>query len=267
MTRPHVQSYVFADTGEGTGHHAELVTHLAAVLDPFTTSRLAPLVRAGASCLEIGAGAGTIALWMAERGAQVVATDTEPGHIPHHPNLTVRRHDIAIDPLEDARYDVIHARLVLAHQQTREQILATMVTALVPGGVVVVDEFAAGGWQRCVLDAPDRAAAQRLFDRYHEALVTVMRQAGTDVDWGRNAHRTMRAAGLADVRAAFGGALSWQGGQAGCLLPYAMTAQMRPQLLQAGLSEPDLDEFRQLLLDPRLVIHTPIAVSTAGRRP
>jgi len=222
--------------------------------------------RLGTRCLEIGAGAGTIALWMAEQGGDVTATDLDPDHIPSHPGITPLRHDITTDPLEEGRWDLIHARLVLAHQRSRVDIIAKLAKALAPGGAVVIDEFAAGGWARCVLAAPDRVEAQRLFDAYHQALTGVMTTAGTDVEWGRNTHRVMVEAGLADVDTYLGGARSWRGGEAGCLLPHAMTTQMRTQLLDHGMSEDDLDQFRQLLLDPRLAILNPAAISTVGRR-
>lgn len=258
--------YVFSDRDGGPARHQEMVGYLAEVLDPFTTGRLAPLVDSSARCLEIGAGAGTVALWLAERTGGVVATDIDPQHIPDHPKLSAVRHDIVTDPLTDASFDLIHARLVLAHLPTRRDVLSKLVAALKPGGWVVIDEFADQGWDRCVLDTPD-PHAQRLFDLYHQALVATMRTAGTDPSWGRQVHQAMRQAGLVEVQAEFGGGLTWHGGQAACLLPYAMTFQVGPQLREAGMSDADLARFRELLRDQRLVIHNSIAVSTAGRRP
>jgi len=261
------ETYVFADRRPGQGTHAEMVGYLAEVLDPFTQQRLAPLIRLGAECLEIGAGAGTIALWMAEQGAKVTATDLEPQHIPEHPGITPWRHDITTDPLDSGRWQLIHARLVLAHLPNRVQVVEKLARALTPGGALVIDEFASGGWARCVLAAPDRVEAQRLFDTYHAALTSIMAAAGTDVEWGRNAHRVMTDTGLVDVDTYLGGARSWGGGEAGCLLPHAMTTQMRDKLLQHGMTETDLGQFRELLLDPRLTILSSAAISTVGRAP
>lgn len=264
---PQPTTYVFADEAGGASHHGELVSHLAAILDPFTTRRLEPDLPSSGQCLEIGAGAGTIARWLADRvgpDGEVIATDLDPQHIPSHPNLTVLRHDIATEPLEPAQFDLIHARLVLAHLPNRYQVLHKLVDALTPGGVLVVDEFAAGGWDRCVLDTPDPRAAW-LFARYHEALVATMESAGTDTGWGRAAHPAMRRAGLIEVEADFW-TRSWHGGEPGCMLPYAASAQLRPRLIEAGMSEADIDAFRELLTDPRLVIHSSLAVSTSGRK-
>lgn len=264
--------YVYSDETSGGNHHAELVNHLAAVLDPFTIRRLEPYLYPSARCLEVAAGAGTIAVWLADQlgpDGVVVATDTDPSHIPHHPRLIAHRHDIVDDPLDGA-FDLIHARLVLAHLPQRQRVLARLVDALNPGGVIVVDEFASGGWHRCVLDTPDGVpveAAQRLFDSYHRALVAVMERDGTtDTGWGRGAHRAMREAGLVDIDAELW-ARSWYGGQPGCLLPHTAAAQLRTRLLAAGMAADDVDAFRKLLRDPGLVIHASVAISTVGRKP
>jgi trans-aconitate methyltransferase len=45
------------------------------------------------------------------------------------------------DPLPDAAFDLIHARLVLIHVPEREEVLARLVAALKPGGWMVEEEF------------------------------------------------------------------------------------------------------------------------------
>lgn len=269
MTSPAQSSspaYVFADdpAAEGATRHGELVDHLAAILDPFTTGRLTPLITPSSRCLEVAAGAGTIARWLAERTGEVVATDLDPSHIPAHPRLRVERHDLTRDPLPADHYDLIHARLVLGHLPTRQELISKLAAALAPGGALVVEEFQAA-WDWCLMDAPDIEEAQRLFRSYHLALTATLTAAGTDTTWGRRAHRVMRQAGLEAVQTEFW-ARSWHGGEAGCMLPYAAAAQLRPKLLQAGMSASDIDAFRALLQDPRLVIHGNLAVSTCGRR-
>ena len=42
-------------------------------------------------------------------------------------NMEIRRHNIVTDPLPDAAFDLIHARLVLIHIPEREQVLARLV--------------------------------------------------------------------------------------------------------------------------------------------
>lgn len=258
-------AYTFADDPtRGATHHGQLVEILAAMLDRFTIHRLTPYVSRTSRCLEVAAGAGSIATWLAEHAFDVTATDTDVSHVAAHPNLTVIRHDITTDPLPPERYDVIHARLVLAHLPQRRELIGKLAAALAPGGVLVIEEFQAG-WDSCVLDAPDLLEAGRLFTAYHQALTYVLAAAGNDTSWGRNAHRAMREHGLTDVDVEFW-AKSWYGGQPGCLLAYTAAAQLRGKLVGAGMSGPDLDALRALLTDPRLMIHANFAVSTIGRR-
>jgi SAM-dependent methyltransferase len=263
-----VPPYAFADDPRRPGaiHHGELVQHLAAILDPFTTRRLHPFARPGARCLEVGAGAGSVALWLADRvgpDGQVTATDLDVSGIPDHPRIVRTVHNIETDPL-DGRFDLIHARLVLGHVGSRWHTVSKLADALVPGGALVIEEFTAS-WDRCVMDSPS-PEAQRLFADYHYALLNTLETYGTDTSWGVEVHRAMRDAGLVEVESELW-ARSWHGGEPGCLLPYAASAQLRRKLIAAGMSEDDLDAFRTLLLDPRLVIYANLAISTIGLAP
>ncbi len=99
----------------------------------------------GWRCLEVGAGAGSIARWLCDRvGAQgsVVATDTDVRFLDSaQSNLEVRRHDITRDELETAAYDLVHTRLLLEHLPQHEVALDRMIAALKPGGWLVIEEF------------------------------------------------------------------------------------------------------------------------------
>jgi len=114
--------------------------------DPATTRRLSSLgLISGWRCLELGAGAGSIACWLAARVApsgQVVATDIDPRFLQNttRPNLEVRRHDIRTDALECDAYDLVHCRNLLVHLPDPEQIARRMVAALRPGGWLVAEE-------------------------------------------------------------------------------------------------------------------------------
>ncbi len=45
------------------------------------------------------------------------------------------------DDLPTAQFDLIHARLVLIHIPAREAVLERLVTALRPGGWLVIEDF------------------------------------------------------------------------------------------------------------------------------
>ena len=65
---------------------AERLALSSAVLDGFTISRLVPLGElTGRRCLELGAGNGSVAGWLADQAGptgQVLATDINIRHIP-----------------------------------------------------------------------------------------------------------------------------------------------------------------------------------------
>jgi SAM-dependent methyltransferase len=114
--------------------------------DPATTRRLSSLgLTSGWRCLELGAGAGSIACWLAARvgpSGQVVATDIDPRFLEDLklPNLEVRRHDIRTDTLEREAYDLVHCRNLLVHLSDPEQMARRMVAALRPGGWLLAEE-------------------------------------------------------------------------------------------------------------------------------
>src|SRR6476646_7213532 len=82
-------------------------------------------VAPGWRCLEVGAGGGSIARWLAERvgpDGHVVATDISTRDLDTSGlgNLEVRQHDIVGDALETEAYDLVHARLLLEHLPARD---------------------------------------------------------------------------------------------------------------------------------------------------
>lgn len=247
----------------------DLLDHLATMLDDFSRERLRQAgVRPGARCLEVGAGAGTLAHWMADEvgpAGEVIATDLKPQHIRSHERVTVLVHDVLTDPMPAGAFDVIHARLLLAHLPQRHEVLRRFAAALAPGGAVVLEEWEPS-WRDAVLTAPDRAVAQALFSRYHDAFVTVLRDRGQDPTWARGAHQAMADAGLADLDTVVH-SRSWRGGTPGCLLPVTTTREVQDRLIGAGMTADELDELRALLMDPRLVIQGNLTFSTIGRRP
>src|SRR5206468_1516768 len=95
-------------------------------------------------CLEVGAGGGSIARWLAERldGGSVVATDLNVRDLDPGPSgrVEVRQHDVVAEQLEEAAFDLIHARLLLEHLPQRAAVLDKLVLALRPGGWLVVED-------------------------------------------------------------------------------------------------------------------------------
>jgi SAM-dependent methyltransferase len=162
---------------------------LTQIADPITTRRLTGLgVGRGWHCLEVGAGDGSVARWLAERvgpEGRVVATDLNPRFLGGHrlPNLEVRRHHIVEEELEAAHYDLVHCRALLMHLPDPVVALQRLANAVRPGGWLLVEEadgFASFG------AADPRHARTAEFDRCTRALWAAVKSSGTmDVDLGR----------------------------------------------------------------------------------
>jgi ubiquinone/menaquinone biosynthesis C-methylase UbiE len=104
----------------------------------------------GWRCLEVGAGGGSIARWLADRVARngrVVATDINTRDLDAGENavLEVRQHDIVNDALEDSSFDLVHARLLLEHLRERDRVLQKLVRAVRPGWLA-----GSGGCRLCL---------------------------------------------------------------------------------------------------------------------
>jgi len=244
-------------------------TYLAEILDPTTFARLAGLGDlVGRRCLEVGAGGGSVARWLAARvgpHGEVLATDLNPRHLPAGAGYRVLRHDLVTEPLPAGPWDVIHARLVLLHLPEREEVLGRLAAAVAPGGALVVEEWATE-FGSLVLAAPSPADAD-LIDAYQETLVRkILRARGNDPMWAVRVHAAMIGAGLIDVDTVIG-ARSWPGGSAGALLIAANIGQLRAEFLSAGFTPADLDRVLALVADPRLVLRSHLLYSTVGRRP
>lgn len=237
--------------------------------DPVTVDRLEEFgVPEGARCLEVGAGGGSIARWLADRvgtSGSVVATDIDVSRTTGGPaNLEIRKHDIVSGDLPESEFDVVHARLVLIHLPERAGVLDRILRALRPGGRLLLDEFDTT-WTP-VLTAPDPASA-RLYTKVVGAVHRVLELGGLEQAWGRNAAAAMTAAGYADVDVR-GYCEAWRGGSAGCALHAANARQLEDEIVAHGLAtSADVDQFTALMHDPDLTVASYLMLSTWGTRP
>jgi 2-polyprenyl-3-methyl-5-hydroxy-6-metoxy-1,4-benzoquinol methylase len=114
--------------------------------DPNTIRQLQAIgVTDGWKCLEVGAGGGSIARWLAMvvgPSGKVVATDLSTRLLEQLPmqNIEVRQHNILTDQLESGLYDLVHARAVLMHLGEPEKALEKMAKSLRPGGWLFIED-------------------------------------------------------------------------------------------------------------------------------
>jgi 2-polyprenyl-3-methyl-5-hydroxy-6-metoxy-1,4-benzoquinol methylase len=116
------------------------------VADPGTIQILAGLgIQPGWRCLEVGAGAGSIARRLAEAAGAttVVATDVNVDYLSELEETGVRvlQHDVTSDPAP-GQFDLIHIRHVLVHLRQRHDVITRLASWLSPGGYLVVED----GW-------------------------------------------------------------------------------------------------------------------------
>jgi SAM-dependent methyltransferase len=130
---------------------AERLGLLEQLYDPGSRRRR-DLVQPGWRCLEVGAGRGSMAAWLAEQVGPtglVVAIDIDVTFLQwlDLPNLEVRRHNILEDPLErlgQATFDLVCSRLTLFWLADRQETaIRNMVGCLRPGGWLVDED---GDW-------------------------------------------------------------------------------------------------------------------------
>jgi|SRR5271165_4313374 len=240
---------------------------LSAIFDPGTIRHLEDGgVGPGWHCLEVGGGGGSIARWLAARvGAtgRVLVTDIDPRFLEplELPNVEVRHHNIAVDPLPEAAFDLVHSRLVLVHVQEREKALAHMIAALKPGGWLVDEEFDSS------VNPDPSIGPGEVLSKTHAAMARIMGDRGVDRNFGRRLFGRMRALGLVDV-AAQGRIFMWHSGSPGASLLRSNYEQLRSAMIGAGyVTGKEVDQDVARLDDASFLMPSPILWAAWGRRP
>ena len=180
----------FADDSPADREEVRLQA-LEAMCDGTTTRRLDALgVAAGWRCLEVAAGRGSIARWLARQvgpSGRVVATDLNPrflrgAELPG--NIEVREHDVLEHDFEPQAYNVVHARALLVHMPEPERTVARLAAAVRPGGWLLIEEADFSMFRASDAHYPGADA----FDRSVRRLLDAIRSAGI---WdGCLGHRT-----------------------------------------------------------------------------
>ena len=258
--------YVFENAGTQTPRRW---TALELLFDSQTIQHLAARgVGVGWHCLEVGGGSGSIAQWLKQQVAprgHVLVTDVDTRFLESlsDPILEVQQHDIATDPLPEAAFDLAHARLVLSHLPNRERALRTMISALKPGGWIVIEDF---DWSSKAPDPADTTAAAD-FNKVQHAIWHFMTERGVDGTYGRQLWGRLRAHGLVEVDAV-GRVSMYQGGSPGAELSLAAVEQLRTALIQSGLvTEEEIEGYRALLGNEDFAVQSQVMMTAWGRRP
>lgn len=237
-------------------------------------------VSEGWRCLEVGGGGGSVGRILTSLvgpTGHVTMTDLDPVWIGESTaaNVEVLRHDIAADPLPESAYDLVHARLVLVHVPMRDAALRRMVSALRPGGWLLVEDFdmrvlrdgGAESMVRTPLSGGVTADDVDLLARVDTAFVALLKSRGADMAYGRRLYGLLCAEGLVDV-AAEGYIAIAPGGAPGATQRLRRYEQIGAELVAAGgLTAAELARACELLRDPACPVMTPgVLISARGRR-
>ncbi len=168
--------------------------------DRWVTDYLAPVMRPGASVLDVGAGPGHIALAVQRRcpDARVVAFDGNADRLTGEAasadlDPIIRQWGDARDlPFPDGAFDLVYSRLLLQYVGERDRAIAEMVRVTKPGGVVVLYDLDG----QLIWHDPITSALQSSIETVLDGLA----KTGFDPHTGRRLYGLARRAGLTDIQ-------------------------------------------------------------------
>ena len=243
----------------------ERLAALEASFDPQTQMRLRQLgVDKGWRCLEVGAGAGSIARWLAETvgdDGHVTAADIDTRFLDDigSSNVDVRQFDILKESLSPSNYDLVHCRFLLIHLADPAVALRRMINAVKVDGWIVIEEFDFSSLQAANFTSP---SGEFFTMKIREVFQQVGKSGIFDPYLGRRSIDLLEQAGLSDVQSE-GTVYLRRGGEAEALLHH----RSLPTLSQAGAcSQGTCRKLQAVLEDPEFRFTGATVFSAWGRR-
>jgi SAM-dependent methyltransferase len=258
-----VTEYVLSQQGSPDVERARLRL-LEEYHDPLTIDQLKMIgVGEGWRCLDVGAGAGSVTRILAERvgnTGSVLAVDIDTSLLEELAcdRVEVRRLDLLSDPMPEAAFDLVHARLVLMFLSPRLGAVQRLVRAARPGGWVasIAPDF------HPVALSPPSQVWQRVWSQFLDAALS----GGWDPGYGARLCSDLIAAGLVEVHADYI-ARCYPGGSLPSRLLSLTVERLREPLVRLGADSGEIDEARRLVEDPARMITSPTTCVAQGRRP
>ena len=260
-----LSGYVMADTE--SSRESDRLALLEATRDRGTIVCLEALcVGEGWRCLEVGAGRGSIARWLADRvgpTGSAVAADIDPRFLTAMPpNVEVRALDIRDGELERGAFDLVHCRVLLMHLPDPGSVLERLAGALLSGGVLLAEEGDYGLYQY-----GGRPNADELTALAHRALQAVTQAGVMDAFLGRRLPAMLADRGLELLGAQVDTPVSRPGDPA-YEFARASALDSLPRLIAAGaMPDADLTRLQRFYADPGSLVTGPSLVSAWGSAP
>ena len=259
-----LSSYRISSDPEQVRQETQRLAHLSTNADTPTFQKLDELgIGPGWRCLEVGAGSGSVARFMAERvgpeGA-VISVDVDVRFHAETPDwVEVRQLDLTTDSLERDAFDLVHARAVLQHLSERETVLDKMVASLRPGGHIAVQDSDWSNFERQPIPEPFATLSRTSLERSVE-------ERGWDPYCGSWLLPALRARGLVECEAR-GRVWTMRGGQPNAEWYVAGLARSRQTYIDDGtFSAEFIEEAIAQARDPEFAILSPLSIVAWGRR-
>ena len=237
---------------------------LAETLDPGTFRLLERVgVEPGMHVLEVGAGTGSVSAWLADRvgpAGRVMSTDIDLRfHAEMPSNVIVRQHDAARDRLPSEHFHLVHARAVIQHIPERQDVMARLVDALVPGGAMVIEDGSMAEFAEQTMPEP--------LGMVHRMVATASGQQWRDPQAGIRILGWMRDLGLQDLDAR-GSVRIMRPHEASGEWWFLALERAVPRLVDAGaVSESDAAAALEQMRAHGFAMLGPTSIATIGRKP
>lgn len=237
---------------------------LATARDPATCALLERVgIGPGMHVLELGAGTGSVSAWMAEQvgpEGEVMSTDIDlQFHAEMPDNVVVREQDIEADQLPGEHFDIVHARAVLQHVPSRDEVIDKLADSLKPGGWAVLEDGHFAGFAQQGLPEPYRTI--------HHVIATGSQDEWRDPDYGIQLLDRLRQRGFVDLDVV-GDVWPMRPGEPGGEWWFMALERAIPHLVAAGLvTEDDAATAMEQVRAPGFVMLSPVNVAVIGRKP
>ncbi|MGE7434477.1 class I SAM-dependent methyltransferase [Kitasatospora sp. NPDC001175] len=214
-------------------------------------------------CLELGAGAGGIARWLAGQcpDGRVVALDVDTRFLDagRLGNLDIVQGDLREAEFPPGSFDLVHARALMMHLPDPERMIARAARWLAPGGRLVLED---------PVNFTTDSSPYPAWRRAMRALEEILAAQGGDLTWARRRQTAALAeAGLTELGLAVHPLIVGDGGAVDAFMRLFFE-QIGPELIaQNRLTEAQLAEGLAMLDDPGFLDVTHCLYTGWGCRP